>query len=379
MKRPYYIFSSGRMQRHQNTLYLRPFADESDELEGVDLEDAASLGGCPLEDLEEEDALLLTGFDDSPYSPRPTLAKRPIPVNDIEAIYLFGECDLNARFFNFLGKHRIPLHFFNYYGFYSGSFWPRQEVISGYTTVQQVLLYADPKKRVNLARTLVEGASFNILKTLRYYNAASRGHDLRAWIETIESNRTLLAGATDVPTVMGIEGTVRATYYEAWGEILGPSWAEFQKRVRRPPDNPVNALISFANSLCYTLCLSEIYRTALNPTISVLHQPGHRRFSLALDVSEIFKPAIVDRLIFRLINNGEIGPKHFDQTLNFCHLNKTGREIFIKAWEERLRDTFEHRTLKRRVSYRQLVRLECYKLQKHMIGIQTYEPFKCWW
>ena len=379
MKRPYYIFSAGRMQRHQNTLYLRPFADEDEELAGHDLHDAEALCGCALEDLQDDDTLTEIHFDDGPYSPRPTLAKRPIPVNDIEAIYLFGECDFNTKFFNFLGKNRVPLHFFNYFGFYTGSFWPRQEVISGYTTVQQVLLYADARRRVDLARLLVEGAAFNILKTLRYYNAASRGRDLSAWIDTIESNRALLPAATDVPTVMGIEGTTRATYYQAWTQIFSPAWAEFQKRVKRPPDNPVNALISFVNSLCYTLCLSEIYRTALNPTISVLHQPGARRFSLALDVAEIFKPALADRLIFRLINNGEIAPKHFDQALNFCHLNKAGREIVVKAWEERLRDTFEHRALKRRVSYRQLVRLECYKLQKHMIGITPYLPFKCWW
>ncbi len=379
MKRPYYIFSSGRMQRHQNTLYLRKFSDEDESLAGEDLEDAASLGGCPLEDLEPEDALAELDFDEGPYTPRPTLAKQPIPVNNVEAIYLFGECDFNSRFFNFLGKHRIPLHFFNYYGFYTGSFWPRQEVVSGFTTVQQVLLYADEKKRVHLARKLVEGAAFNILKTLRYYNAASRGRDVEHWINAIESHRALLPGALDVPSVMGIEGTIRATYYQAWPAIFSPSWAEFQKRVKRPPDNPVNALISFLNSLCYTLCLSEIYRTALNPTISVLHQPGHRRFSLALDVSEIFKPAMVDRLLFRLINNGEIAPKHFDHALNFCHLNKAGRDVVVKAWEERLRDTFEHRTLGRRVSYRHLVRLECYKLQKHMIGMASYEPFRCWW
>lgn len=377
MKRSYYIFSSGRMQRHQNTLYLRKFADEDEDLAGADLEDAAAESGCPLEDLEDEELFPLDAFDEGPYTPRPTLAKQPIPVNNVEAIYLFGECDFNSRFFNFLGKHRIPLHFFNYYNFYTGSFWPRQEVVSGFTTVQQVLLYANEKRRVDLARRLVEGAAFNILKTLRYYKV--RGKDVDVWVQNIESHRLLLPSATDVPTVMGIEGTIRATYYQAWPQILGQPWAEFQKRVKRPPDNPVNALISFTNSLCYTLCLSEIYRTALNPTISVLHQPGHRRFSLALDVSEIFKPAIVDRLIFRLINNGEIAPKHFDKTLNFCHLNKTGRDIVVKAWEERLRDTFEHRALKRRVSYRHLIRLECYKLQKHMIGMASYQPFKSWW
>jgi CRISPR-associated protein Cas1 len=172
---------------------------------------------------------------------------------------------------------------------------------------------------------------------------------------------------------------MRATYYRAWPGMFAAPWAEFEKRVKRPPDNPINALLSFGNSLCYTLCLSEIYRTALNPTISVLHQPGDRRFSLALDLAEIFKPALVDRLIFKLVNNGEITPKHFDASLNFCYLKEEGRKVFVNAWDAKLRDTFEHRTLKQRVSYRRLVRLECYKLQKHLLDFGTYEPFKCWW
>lgn len=376
MKRPYYIFASGRLQRHQNTLYLRPFRDAEEPPQELDLEDAAFHAGCALEDLAEELDWIPT---DEPYVPRPTLAKRPIPIEDIEAVYLFGECDLNARFFNFLGRSRVPLHFYNYFGFYTGSYWPRQEVVSGKTTIAQALLYADPKKRVDLARRIVEGASWGLLKTLRYYGSASRGRDLSAFIDTIEGIRAGIGRAHDIETVMGFEGTMRATYYRAWPLMFAAPWAEFEKRVKRPPDNPINALVSFGNSLCYTLCLSEIYRTALNPTISVLHQPGDRRFSLALDLAEIFKPTLVDRLIFKLVNNGEIRPQHFDESLNFCYLKESGRKIFVNAWDEKLKDTFEHRTLKKRVSYRHLVRLECYKLQKHLLGLSSYEPFKCWW
>jgi len=83
---------------------------------------------------------------------------------------------------------------------------------------------------------------------------------------------------------------MRERYYHAWRHILAEGWA-FTQRVRRPPDNEINALISFGNSMLYTVCLSEIYRTQLTPTISYLHEPGARRFSLALDISEIFKTA----------------------------------------------------------------------------------------
>jgi len=378
MKRPYYIFSSGRLQRHQNTLYLRPFADENEEHSPPELEDAAFHAGCLLEDLDEPLDELDLDFEEA-YHPRETLAKRPIAINDIEAIYLFGEADLNARCFNFLGRSRVPVHFFNYFGFYTGSYWPRQEVVSGFLTVKQALLYADDAKRTVLARGLVEGAGFNILKNLRYYGAPSRGKDVTAYISDIEHLRAQLPGALDVETVMGLEGAMRAAYYRAWPSIFSAPWAEFQKRVKRPPDNPINALVSFGNSLCYTLCLSEIYRTALNPTLSVLHQPGARRFSLALDLAEIFKPILVDRLIWKLVNNGELAPKHFDESLNFCYLKESGRKVFVEAWEERLKTTIDHRNLKKRVSYRHLVRLECYKLQRHFLGIEPYDPFRIWW
>lgn len=131
--------------------------------------------------------------------------------------------------------------------------------------------------------------------------------------------------------------------------------------------------------LCYTLCLSQIYHTQLNPTISFLHEPGYRRYSLALDLAEIFKPLLVDRLIFRLLNKKEIQAKDFDHQLNSCVLKESGRKIFVKAWEEKITETFKHPVLKRNVSYKHLIKLECYKLSKHILGIEEYKPFKSRW
>ena len=292
---------------------------------------------------------------------------------------MFGEMDLNTKFLNFVARHKVPLHVFNYYGFYSGTFYPRAEINSGYLLVRQVEHYSHQARRLAIARQFVEGASFNILKNLRYYGAASRGRDLSGVIAAIESLRLQIATAKDIPTLMGVEGQIRQLYYDAWPLILTPSWAEFTRRVRRPPDNPINALISFGNSLCYTLALGEIYRTPLSPLISFLHEPGERRYSLALDIAEIFKPILCDRLIFKLVNNGELRPQHFDEKLNFCYLKESGRKVFLQAWDERLKTTIEHRNLGRKVSYRRLVRFECYRLKKHLLEIEPYEPFKIWW
>ena len=152
-----------------------------------------------------------------------------------------------------------------------------------------------------------------------------------------------------------------------------------QGRSKQPPENEINALISFGNMLCYTLCLDMIYHTQLNPTISFLHEPGTRRYSLALDLAEVFKPLLVDRTIFRVLNKREIQAQHFHTELNHCLLNENGKRIYLKIFEERLQETIKHRSLRRSVSYKHLVKLECYKLSKHILGIEEYKPFKAWW
>jgi len=413
MKRNYYIFSNGRLVRHQNTVYLHQYEGDRQDNDALSLEDATEQAGCVLEDFEAEAGCLMpeTGHlaevetaglmdalspnslnRDTPngYSTsssefqasepqRIVLQKRPVPVEDVEAFYLFGEMDLNTKLLNFVARHRVPLHIFNYYGFYAGTFMPRQEVNSGFMLVKQVEHYLNKKKRLEIARRFVDGASFNILKNLKYYGSASRGRELSGIITAVETERAKLAQAPDIATVMGLEGTIHAHYYAAWPVILSPGWVEFSKRVRRPPNNPINALISFGNSLCYTLALSEIYRTPLSPLISFLHEPGARRYSLSLDIAEIFKPILSDRLIFKLINNGELRPQHFEEKLNFCHLKESGRKVVLQAWDERLKQTIEHRGLGRKVSYRRLVRLECYGLQRHLINMAPYAPFKIWW
>ena len=152
-----------------------------------------------------------------------------------------------------------------------------------------------------------------------------------------------------------------------------------KNRVKRPPDTPINALISFVNGLIYSLCLNEIYRTQLNPLISFLHEPGERRFSLSLDLAEVFKPILGDRLIFKLINKGQLKDNLFIKELNSCYLNENGRKLVVKEFEEKLKTVITHPKLDKKVSYRRLVRIECYKLQKHILGEDEYEGLKMWW
>lgn len=296
-----------------------------------------------------------------------------IPVNDVDTLYLFGEVDLNTKAINFLAQNGIVVHFFNYYGWWTGSLYPREELLAGDIVIRQARHYIDTDRRLYLAKEFVRGAIHGIIYNLKRYKQVNQDviKRLQDYYDDVEVQK-------DIPSLMSVEGNARDIYYGSFGDIINVD-IEFNKRVKNPPDNMINALISFLNSLVYTAVLKEIYMTQLNPTISYLHEPFYRRFSLALDVAEIFKPIYGDRVIFDLLNNRQITQKHFDQEMNFCYLNETGRKIVVKAFDEKLNTTIKHKSLKRNVSYKKIIRLELYKIIKHLLEEEIYTSFKVWW
>ncbi len=300
----------------------------------------------------------------------------PLPINNISSIFVMGELDINSKLLIFLSQNNIPVHFFNYYGYYSGTYYPREYLNSGFLIVKQVEHYTNNEKRMNIAREIINTACHNILKNLIHYQ--SNGKDVNEEIEKIRKDSEEISNTNNIPQLMSVEGRIRETYYKTFNKILRSGF-EFEKRIRRPPDNMINALISFGNSYMYATVLSEIYHTQLNPTISYLHEPSERRFSLSLDISEIFKPIITDRVIFKLINNQMLKEDDFNQELNCCLLNDNGKKIFTKEYDEKLKTTIEHKELGRKVSYQTLIRLELYKLEKHLIGEKEYKGLKMWW
>jgi CRISP-associated protein Cas1 len=334
MRKSFYLFNPGRLSRKDNTLKFVPELENGTEG-----------------------------------------AARYIPVETVDNLYIFGVLDANSNMYNFLGKANINVHFFDYYEHYTGSFMAKDYLLSGKMIVQQVKHYTDGKKRLSIAQLFLQGAVNNILKNLNYYN--KREKDVQSQIDRIEHLQLGIASSKSIESLMGVEGNIRMTYYEAFDIIINDF--TMGGRVKQPPNNEVNTLISFLNMVCYTACLDAIYHTQLNPTISYLHQPGERRFSLALDLAEIFKPLLVDRLIFSLLNKKQIQKNDFDQKLNYCTIKDSARKTIMKAWEEKMSDTLKHRALGRNVSYKHLIKLECYKLCKHVLEIENYAPYKAQW
>lgn len=302
--------------------------------------------------------------------------KRNLPINMISEVYLFGECSINSKLVTFLSKNDVMLHFYNYYDFYTATLVPKKTKIAGKLLVKQVESNLDIEKRLNIAKKFVLASASNIYRNLRYYNG--RGKDLNIPMREISYLIKEIENCKSVNELMGIEGNIRKIYYKTWNIIINQE-VEFEKRVKRPPDNIVNTLISYINSLVYTTVLGEIYKTQLDPTISYLHEPGTSRFSLCLDIAEVFKPLIADRLIFSLLNREQIQEKHFSKELNYLHIEEKGSKIILSEYDKALKRTIAHRDIGKDVSYRYLIRLECYKLIKHLFDEKEYDPFIMWW
>lgn len=305
--------------------------------------------------------------------------KKFIPIEGTQELMIFGEVSLNKRFLEFTSKKEMIMHFFNHYGYYVGSFYPREHLNSGHMILKQAEAYLDEGRRLALARKFVEGAVNNILKTLDYYARRKENPRIQTASLKIRELSSVLCDQSSTGALMAIEGNIRDMYYSVFDDIVENEDFRFESRTRRPPKNRMNALISFGNSLLYTSVLSEIYKTHLDPRIGYLHSTNFRRFTLNLDVAEIFKPILVDRMIFSLINKGELKNRHFETRMDGVVMNEDGMRIFSKEFEERLQTTITHKKIGRPVSNRRLIRLELYKLEKHIMGEQEYKPFVWEW
>ncbi|GFN23389.1 MAG: type I-B CRISPR-associated endonuclease Cas1 [Thermoanaerobacteraceae bacterium] len=300
------------------------------------------------------------------------------PVINLRDIFVFGEVDLNKKLLEFLEENEVILHFFGYYGNYVGSFYPREHYNSGYVILRQAEHYLDPARRLELARKFVEGALANILQVLRYYQ--NRGKELTSYVEPITRlAEESLPACGSVEELMAIEGNAREYYYESFNTILEGSPFTISGRSKRPPADPLNALISFGNSIIYAKILTEIYKTHLDPRIGYLHATNFRRFTLNLDVAEIFKPILADRVLFTLVGKKMLGSEDFERRGGAYFLKERGRRLYVQELEEKLQSTFHHRRLRRNVSYQTLLRMELYKVEKHLMGEQLYEPFVSRW
>ncbi|WP_297065637.1 type I-B CRISPR-associated endonuclease Cas1b [Thermococcus sp.] len=290
--------------------------------------------------------------------------KRPIPINSTSEVHCFKPVSLTSGAIRLLSEKNVPVHFYNKYGYYRGSYMPAEGQISGTVVIKQAEHYLNPEKRLFIARQFVEGIKASMVAFLKSQRA-----DYKPIAEiTVEGSSPA--------ELMGVESQLWQEFYSIYATLL--KYFDFSGRNRRPPRDEVNAMISYGNSVLYGIALSEIRKTYLHPAISFLHEPLERRYSLALDVADIFKPITVFRVILRLVNRRQIREEHFERDLGVM-LNREGLKVFLSELNDELGKRVLHPRFRRKVSIRYLIRLEGYSLVKHFFGDREYKSLRAWW
>jgi len=301
---------------------------------------------------------------------------RTIPIENTASISCFSYVQLDSSFLNSVANHNIPVIFFENYK-PIGCFFNNFSQMDGNLTVLQSVFFASSSRRLSLARKFVQGGIQNKIVNLAYY--ANRNKFANFQISKFGPILDQINSAKDINQLMLVEALAQKLYFSHFNLILKNHDFQFIKREFNPPPDPVNAIISFTYALLYSTLLTEIASTFLNPFISYLHEPGSNRSSLIWDFSEIFKPIICDRLVFKLINGKSIKPDMFDYSDGKCLLNKTGRYKVVAAYNSKLKTTIFNRETQKQQSYRSIIRNEFYKLIRHLKNEEEYKPIKMWW
>ncbi len=308
-----------------------------------------------------------------------------VPLNKVEQVMVLGEVTLTTAALHALLERRVPVHYLTAWGRSRGSLVADWGKNSG-VRLAQYALCRDVARSFAVARQCVAGKLLNMRTLLlRYARGRDDGEALQEAAQTIR--RCLRELARLEPPVetsdrmhglgplLGLEGGGSAAYYSVLGRLLKGAWS-FPGRVKRPPTDPVNALLSFGYTLLTNQVVSLVHAVGLDPGLGVLHQPGFGKPALALDLVECFRPIIVDSVVVTMINTGQLTPDDFEAELGAYRLRERARRGFIEKLEARLSEQVQHPLFGYKVSYRRCIELQARLFAKHAQGeIGRYVPF----
>jgi CRISPR-associated protein Cas1 len=207
-----------------------------------------------------------------------------------------------------------------------------------------------------------------------------RNGDVPDRVTSLMANfRDSTGSARDLTALLGIEGSAAALYFEQFESMLKQrdDWKfDWRGRNRRPPRDPVNALISLGYSMLAKELTGVCYAVGLDPFLGFMHQPRYGRPALALDLMEEFRPLIADSVAIGLINRAELGPEDFIRSANGTFLNDKGRKPFWEAWFRRLDTEVSHPEFSYKMAYRRMLEVQARQLWRFVRGeALTYHGF----
>ena len=358
--------------------------------------------------LEEKDGLLVLRPEDTPldayrdwYATRPSGTRRAvtllsdgvlrpkdfsilfdtetvdtnIPTRTTDMINIYSDVVFDSHFLKRAFDNAIQVNVFDHHGKLLGRFLPNTALKNPVVTFEQLQAYYDGAHRLTLARCFVLAALHNLRLNLRY----ARKHEPLALYDSVIGKLVALEckikQCESYEELLTLEAQSRKEYYSCFDHLIHSDQFVFSERTRRPPRNEVNSLLSFGNTVLYNHISFKVNRSPLDIRVGFLHATNSRPESLNLDIAEIFKPLVVDRVIFTLLNNRQLTPRDFLHPSNGAvTLSQDAKRVFLRAFYEKLDTTLTDHD--RTVSYDMLIDDEIRKLVRHFREGSPYKPFK---
>lgn len=301
--------------------------------------------------------------------------KMYIPVETTDTINIYSNISFNTTFFEYVSKKGLQINIFNKYGKFVGSFNPNVHYEATKMMFNQVEIYNNGDKRLVIAKAIEIASLHNQRENLRYFYKHNKNEQIETSIKYMTMSIDKIKKANSVEELMLYEAQGKQKYYQCFDIIINDSNFLFDKRTKRPPKNEVNAMISFGNVFLYQRIATMIYKTSLDIRIGFVHAANSRRETLNLDIAEIFKPIIVDKVVFKMIHRLEIDKEaDFEPYEEGIFLSKSGKKKFIKGLEDKLYSKIQVNGL--RVTYDKLMYNEIKKLMNYIRDGEKYKPYK---
>jgi len=290
-----------------------------------------------------------------------TLGK--FPVEQVHAIYLYGAVQLTAQASVGFLERGIDVAYFSPAGRFLGLLRGLPE--SGVDArLGQYRLFGEPGMRLRLAREIIRAKIHNQRVLLMRNGSAPE-----EVIKKLARLRDSTASAAGMQELLGIEGSAASLYFGSFNTMLRESWPfDFEKRNRRPPRDPVNALLSMGYSMMSKELAGVCHAVGLDPFLGFFHQPRYGRAALALDLMEEFRPLVADSVTISLINRGEVRESDFISSASGVFLNEQGRRAFWENYFRRMDAEVSHPVFDYKMSYRRMFEVQARQLWRFVRG-----------
>ncbi len=299
-----------------------------------------------------------------------------IPLIKVDQVVLFGNITVTQSALQSLLERNVDLVFLTSRGRYLGRLQPEFSK-NGILRRAQYAAAQDAERTLEISKGFIRGKLLNMRTVLQRAGREGAKADLSSAIDQLRALVNRLPRATSVNEARGVEGAGTAVYFQQFDNLLKVDGISFPGRVRRPPTDPVNSLLSFGYVLLHKDLYAVCNLVGFDPYIGYLHADRHGKPSLALDLMEEFRPVLVDGMVLSLINKRMISPADFEVSLGRIHRMKKGAlKTFLRVYEERKRDEIKHPALGHRVTYWRALELQARILAKVLVGeLERYTPF----